>query len=143
MKSALEDDLNTAQAQAAIFDMVRKANAAIDNGEIRKDDVAPLLAAMDKFEEIFAVLKDDDVPKMKSILEWAKSAGREQDISNELLEIVQSGALSSEQVNHKVAEMEQARRARNFSKSDAIRAELAAAGIIVENTKDGVRWKRK
>jgi len=80
---------------------------------------------------------------MKSILEWAKSAGREQDISNELLEIVQSGALSSEQVNHKVAEMEQARRARNFSKSDAIRAELAAAGIIVENTKDGVRWKRK
>ncbi|PYX55299.1 MAG: cysteine--tRNA ligase, partial [Acidobacteria bacterium] len=90
MKSALEDDLNTAQAQAAIFDMVRKANAAIDNGEIRKDDVAPLLAAMDKFEEIFAVLKDDDVPKMKSILEWAKSAGREQDISNELLEIVQS-----------------------------------------------------
>jgi len=143
MKSALEDDLNTAQAQAAIFDMVRKANAAIDNGEIRKDDVAPLLAAMDKFEEIFAVLKDDDVPKIKSILEWAKSAGREQDISNELLEIVQSGALSSEQVNHKVAEMEQARRARNFSKSDAIRAELAAAGIIVENTKDGVRWKRK
>ena len=143
MKIALEDDLNTAQAQAAIFDMVRKANAAIDNGEIRKDDVAPLLAAMDKFEEIFAVLKDDDVPKMKSILEWAKSAGREQDISNELLEIVQSGALSSEQVNHKVAEMEQARRARNFSKSDAIRAELAAAGIIVENTKDGVRWKRK
>jgi len=143
MKTALEDDLNTAQAQAAIFDMVRKANAAIDNGEIRKDDVAPLLAAMDKFEEIFAVLKDDDVPKMKSILEWAKSAGREQDISNELLEIVQSGALSSEQVNHKVAEMEQARRARNFSKSDAIRAELAAAGIIVENTKDGVRWKRK
>src|SRR5438874_321007 len=106
MKSALEDDLNTAQAQAAIFDMVRKANAAIDNGKIRKDDVAPLLAAMDKFEEIFAVLKDDDVPKMKSILEWAKSAGREQDISNELLEIVQSGALSSEQVNHKVAEME-------------------------------------
>src|SRR3989442_9258855 len=143
MKTALEDDLNTAQAQAAIFDMVRKANAAIDNGEIRKDDVAPLLAAMDKFEEIFAVLKDDDVPKMKSILEWATSAGREQDISKELLEIVQSGALSSEQVNHQVAEMEQARRARNFSKSDAIRAELAAAGIIVENTKDGVRWKRK
>src|SRR2546430_2883635 len=102
MKSALEDDLNTAQAQAAIFDMMRKANAAIDNGEIRKDDVAPLLAAMDKFEEIFAVLKDDDVPKMKSILEWAKSAGREQDISNELLEVVQSGALSSWEVSHKI-----------------------------------------
>jgi len=143
MKAALEDDLNTAQAQAAMFDMVRKANAAIDSGEIRKDDVTPLLGAMEKFDEIFAVLKDDDVPKMNSILDWAKSAGREQDISTELLEIVQSAALSSEQVNQKLAEMEQARRARNFSRSDAIRAELADAGIIVENTKDGVRWKRK
>src|SRR5713226_7146575 len=142
-KAALEDDLNTAQAQAAMFDMVRKANAAIDSGEIRKDDVKPLLGAMEKFDEIFAVLKDDDVPKMNSVLEWAKSAGREHDVSNELLEIVRSAALSSEQVNQKLAEMEQARRARNFSRSDAIRAELADAGIIVENTKDGVRWKRK
>jgi cysteinyl-tRNA synthetase len=143
MKAALEDDLNTAQAQAAMFDMVRKANAAIDSGEIRKDDVKPLLGAMEKFDEIFDVLKDDDVPKMEGILEWAKSAGREHDVSNELLEIVRSAALSSEQVNQKLAEMEQARRARNFSRSDAIRAELADAGIIVENTKDGVRWKRK
>ncbi len=143
MKAALEDDLNTAQAQAAMFDMVRKANAAIDSGEIRKDDVKPLLGAMEKFDEIFDVLKDDDVPKMEGVLEWAKSAGREHDVSNELLEIVRSAALSSEQVNQKLAEMEQARRARNFSRSDAIRAELADAGIIVENTKDGVRWKRK
>src|SRR5712692_2872579 len=143
MKAALEDDLNTAQAQAAMFDMVRKANAAIDSGEIRKDDVTPLLGAMEKFDEIFDVLKDDDVPKMEGILEWAKSAGREHDVSNELLEIVRSAALSSEQVNQKLAEMEQARRARNFSRSDAIRAELADAGIIVENTKDGVRWKRR
>src|SRR5450631_203806 len=53
MTSALEDDLNTAQAQAAIFDMVRKANIAIDSGQMRKDDVAPLLATLDKFDEIF------------------------------------------------------------------------------------------
>jgi cysteinyl-tRNA synthetase len=39
--------------------------------------------------------------------------------------------------------MEAARKARNFQVSDAIRAELAAAGILVENTKDGVRWRRK
>ena len=42
-----------------------------------------------------------------------------------------------------MAEMEAARKARNFKHSDAIRAELSAAGIIVENTKDGVRWRRK
>src|SRR5437588_7926774 len=39
MRAALDDDLNTAQAQAAIFDMVRRANAAFDAGEIKKDDV--------------------------------------------------------------------------------------------------------
>src|SRR5713101_6642751 len=65
--SALEDDLNTAQAQAAIFDMVRKANAMIDGGQIKKDDVAPFLAALDRFDEIFAVLQDDDAPKMQAI----------------------------------------------------------------------------
>ena len=143
MKSALEDDLNTAQAQAAIFDMVRKANAAIDSSEIRTDDAAQLLAALEKFDEIFAVLKDDDVPKMNSILDWARAEAREKEIGKELMEIVQSGELSDEQVNQKIAEMEQARRGRNFSKSDAIRAELASVGIVVENTKDGVRWKRK
>ena len=47
MKCRLDDDLNTAQAQAAIFDMVRKANAALDAGEVKKDDVAPLLAALE------------------------------------------------------------------------------------------------
>jgi len=143
MKSALEDDLNSAQAQAAIFEMVRKANAAIDSREIRTDDAAQLLAALGKFDEIFAVLKDDDLPKMNSILDWARAEAREKEIGKELMEIVQSGELSDEQVNQKIAEMEQARRGRNFSKSDAIRAELASAGIVVENTKDGVRWKRK
>ena len=143
MKSALEDDLNTAQAQAAIFEMVRKANAAIDSGEIRTDDAAKLLTALEKFDQIFAVLKDDDLPKMNSILDWARAEAREKEIGKELIEIVQSGELSDEQVNQKIVEMEQARRGRNFSKSDAIRAELASAGIVVENTKDGVRWKRK
>src|SRR3989454_8545834 len=101
--AAMEDDLNTAQAQAAIFDMVRKANTAIDAGQIRKDDVRPLLAALEKFDELFAVLKDDDAPKMKCILEWAKAVGRDKDISQELLDIVQSASLTDEQVNRKIA----------------------------------------
>ncbi len=143
MKAAMEDDLNTAQAQAAIFDMVRKANTAIDAGQIRKDDVRPLLAALEKFDELFAVLKDDDAPKMKSILEWARAVGREKNISQELLDIVHSASLTDERVNQKIAEVEAARKARDFQRSDAIRAELIAAGIIVEITKDGVRWRRK
>ena len=143
MTSALEDDLNTAQAQAAILDMVRKANTAIDGGQIKKDDVAPLLAALNKFDEIFAVLRDDDVPKMKAILAWAKARGHEKDVSQELLDAVGAQNLSDVDVERKIAEIEAARQSRNFQASDAIRAELIAAGLLIEITKDGVRWRRK
>jgi len=160
--SALNDDLNTAEAHGAIFDMLRKANTALDaaalrgepgapvrqpgepvSGGVGKDDVQDLLATLDRFDAIFAVLKDDDQPKMKAVLEWAKAEGREKDISPELLELAGSAQLTDEQVNQKLGEMEAARKSRNFKISDAIRGELAAAGIIVENTKDGVRWRRK
>ncbi len=143
MTAALDDDLNTAQAQAAIFDMVRKANVAIDSGQMKKDDVEPLLVALDKFDEIFAVLRDDDAPKMKAILEWAKAEGREKDLSQELLDVVGAQSLSEAEIEGKIAEMEAARRARNFQASDAIRAQLTSAGLLVEITKDGVRWRRK
>ena len=143
IKGALEDDLNTAQAQAALFDMARKANAALDANEVRKDDVKPLLSALEKFDEVFGVLKDDDQPKMKAVLDWARTVGREKEASPELLEIAGSAQLSDEQVNQKIAEMEAARKVRHFMTSDSLRAELSAAGIIVENTKEGIRWRRK
>jgi cysteinyl-tRNA synthetase len=142
MRAALDDDLNTAQAQAAIFEMVRQANAAFDTGGLRKDDVAPLLATLAKFDEIFAVLDDDDGPKMKLVHDWALAEGRERDISDELREAIRSG-LTDADVEAKIAEMKAARAARDFKKSDAIRAELTAAGIVVEITKDGIRWRRK
>src|SRR5437870_8948780 len=143
MKAALEDDLNTAQAQAAIFEMVRKANVAIDAGQIKQGDARSLLAALGKFDEIFAVLKDDDAPKMQSILQWAKEQGREKEISAELIEVVGAQSISDKEVQKKIAEIEAARAARDFKRSDAIRAELNDAGIMVEITKDGVRWRRK
>ena len=141
--SALSDDLNTAEAHGAIFDMLRKSNTALDAGEVKQDDVQALLATLDRFDAIFAVLKDDDQPKMKAVLDWAKAEGREKEISPELLEFAGSAQLADEQVNQKLAEMEAARKSRNFKTSDTIRAELTAAGIIVENTKEGVRWRRK
>jgi cysteinyl-tRNA synthetase len=143
MRGSLDDDLNTAQAQAAIFEMVRNANSALDSGQVKKDDVPPLLAALEKFDEIFAVLKDDDGPKMKQVFDWAPTEGREKDISPELREAVESGQISDAGIEKKIAEMDTARRARNFKVSDALRAELTAAGVVVENTKDGVRWHRK
>ncbi|MFZ0417951.1 MAG: cysteine--tRNA ligase [Candidatus Sulfotelmatobacter sp.] len=143
MKTSLDDDLNTAQAQAAIFEMVRSANAALDASEIKQDDAPALLTALEKFDEIFAVLNDDDGAKMKAVFDWAPSEGREKDISAELREAVQSAQLSDTDIEKKIAEMEAARRGRNFKVSDALRAELTGAGIVIENTKDGVRWRRK
>ena len=110
---------------------------------MRKDDVAPLLGAIDKFDGIFAVLADDDAPKVKAIVEWAKAEGRQKDITAEALALSGSGQLSDADIEGKIAEMEAARKARNFKSSDAIRAELIAAGILIENTKEGVRWRRK
>src|SRR5579864_8562914 len=143
MKDALDDDLNTAQAQAAIFEMVRAANAAIDAGEMRKEDTPGLLHAIEKFDEIFAVLHGDDLPKMKQVLQWAQAEGREKDISQELRDALQSAELSHADIEAKIAEMKAARAARDFKKSDTIRTELAEAGILVEITKDGIRWRRK
>ncbi len=143
LRAALEDDLNTAQAQAAIFEMVRQANTAFDGSALKKDDVAPLLAALGKFDEIFAVLEDDDVPKMQRVLDWAIGEGREKDITDELREAVRSGQMSDAAIESKIEEMKAARSARDFKRSDAIRGELSEAGILVEITKDGIRWRRK
>ncbi len=143
LRDALDDDLNTAQAQAAIFEMVRQANAAFDAGSLKKDDVPPLLAALTKFDEVFAVLEDDDAPKMKRVLDWALAEGREKDISEALRHAVESGQLTDSAIEAKIAEMKAARAARDFKTSDRIRAELIEAGILIEITKDGIRWRRK
>ena len=137
MRVAMEDDLNTARALGAMFDMVREANTAADRGELRHDDKAPLLAALQQFDEIFAVLKDDDAAKMAHAAEWAKAHG--------LLEKSKLSAnqISDEDVERLIAERTAAKKARDFARSDAIRAQLTEAGIVVEDTKDGIRWKRK
>jgi cysteinyl-tRNA synthetase len=137
MRKALEDDLNTAQALAAIFNLVREVNAAADRGELRQDDKAPLLAALQQFNEIFDVLKDDDAEKISRSLEWARSQGKlaESDLPAE--------TMRDAEVEHLMAERAGAKKARDFARADAIRTQLSEAGILVEDTKDGIRWKRK
>jgi cysteinyl-tRNA synthetase len=56
---------------------------------------------------------------------------------------VKAGALSDSDIEARVAERTAAKKARNFALSDQIRDELLAHGIILEDTKSGVRWKRK
>jgi cysteinyl-tRNA synthetase len=136
LRNAMDDDLNTARALGAIFDMVRDANTAADRGELRQEDKKVLLGALQQFDEIFAVLADDDAAKMARAAEWAKAHGL-------LAESQLRDLLPDEEVNRLVAERTAAKKARDFSRADAIRAHLTEAGVIVEDTKEGIRWKRK
>jgi cysteinyl-tRNA synthetase len=143
MHASLNDDLNTAQALAAIFDLVRDVNAAADHGKVKKNDIPALLDALGVFDEVFDVLVDNDASHVKAIVDWATSEGLEDKISSETLEMAKSAALSDAQVEILVAKHSDARKAKDFKTSDAVRDELLAQGIVLENTKDGVRWKRK
>ncbi len=135
--AALADDLNTAEALAAVFDMVREVNAAADAGEVRKDDIPPVLAVLQQFDQIFDVLRDTDAPKIERILEWAQHEGKTATTAEA------APKMSDQAIEELIAKREAARRARDFKASDAVRAQLAEAGIILEDTKDGVRWKKK
>jgi cysteinyl-tRNA synthetase len=143
MTAAMQDDLNTARALGAIFDLVRDVNAAADAGEVRKGDVPALLKTLDQFEEIFAVLKDDDAAKVRAMVEWAKADGLADKISAQTAELAKAASLSDDEIERELVEYTQARKARDFTRADAIRAHLAQNGVILEVTKDGVRWKRK
>jgi cysteinyl-tRNA synthetase len=143
MREGMEDDLNTARALGAVFDLVRDVNAALDAGQVKRDDVPLVLKALDQFDEIFAVLSDDDAAKVRATVYWAKAEGKADAISAAAVEMAKAASLSDPEVEKLVVEHSQARQSRNFARSDAIRNQLAENGIILENTKDGVRWKRK
>jgi cysteinyl-tRNA synthetase len=76
-------------------------------------------------------------------VEWAKTEGKADKISAAAAELAKAASLSDEDVEKLVAEHSQARKTRDFARSDAIRNQLADNGIILENTKEGVRWKHK
>ena len=143
MREGMGDDLNTARALGAVFDLVREVNAALDAGRVKQDDAALVLKVLDQFDQVFAVLNDDDASKVRAIVEWAKTEGKTDKISTAAAEIAKAASLSDADVEKLVAEHSRARQSRNFARSDAIRNQLAESGIILENTKDGVRWKRK
>jgi cysteinyl-tRNA synthetase len=138
--TALANDLNTAEARAAIFELVRAGNAAIDAGTLGEENVPQILAVLGRFDGVFAVLDDRDEAITRSALEWAEREGRLDQAAPELLAQM---SLSDAQIDAMVEERTQAKRTRNFARADAIRKELAEKGIILEDSKDGVRWKRK
>jgi cysteinyl-tRNA synthetase len=118
-EAALDDDLNTPNALAVMFNFVRESNAELDRdvpvARVATDTARNALARMD------AVL---------GILELAHA--ERHDVADEL-------AAWAEDL---VAQRQDARRARDFAESDRIRDELASRGIVVEDTPQGPRWKK-
>ena len=138
--AALANDLNTAEARAAIFDLVRAANTAADQGTIRRGNAVEVLAVLAVFDGVFAVLEDRDAELTRAALGWAEREGRLNEASADLLATL---ATPDAEIDALVAERTLAKRQRNFARADALRNELAEKGILLEDGKDGVRWKRK
>ena len=88
------------------------------------------------FDAVFDVLEDRDADATRRALEWARESGRMDEVAPELLA---AQALSDEQIDALVAERTSAKKARNFSRADEIRNELAEKGVILEDSKDGVQ----
>ena len=120
LQQALDDDLNTAQALAVLFELVRDVNTAIDAGEFRRGNIAATLACLDNWDGVFDVLR--------SPAEAVAGV---------------SAALSADVVERKIQERQDARRRRDFARADRVREELNASGVIIEDTKEGVRWRYK
>jgi cysteinyl-tRNA synthetase len=137
---ALGNDLNTAEARAPIFDLVRASNTAMDQGQFHADDRDAVVGVLADFDAVFDVIEDRDAEATRRALEWAEQAGRMGDVAPELLARV---ALSDEEIENLVAERTKAKKMRNFGRADQIRNELAEKGVVLEDSKDGVRWKRK
>jgi cysteinyl-tRNA synthetase len=139
-RDALANDLNTAEARAAIFELVRAVNTFMDRGLFHASDRDAILAVLSDFDAVFDVIEDHDAEPTRRALEWAEKAGRLADVAPELLARL---SLADEAIDALVAERTLAKKKRDFARADQIRNELAEKGIVIEDSKDGVRWKRK
>ncbi len=118
LAAALADDLNTSAALGALFRFVKAVNVAIDEGRLGHGDRARVEAALADVDQVLAVL---DAPA------WLPPGAE---------------GPSDEEVERLIGERQAARRGRDFARADAIRDELAARGVVLEDTPGGTRWKR-
>ena len=153
-EASLDDNLNMAEALGAIFDMVREGNTAMDRGEFHDADRGAFLDTLERWDRIFAVLEDDDHSKLVKF-GFVKSAAAADSAALASAKMVTQGTdnghpgaelaetLHDDDIEKLIAERVAARRGGNYARSDQIRADLLKAGVILEDTKAGTRWKRK
>ena len=113
MRAGCEDDLNTAAALGALFGFVKEANTALEAGQLAPGDAAAARAFLREADGVLGVLPEGADASLEA------------------------------EVEAKIAARQDARKRRDFAASDAIRDELASRGILLEDTPQGVRWRRK
>ena len=112
-EAGMDDDLNTSVALAVIHNLTRVVNTALARKKMQEENKVELVELLKRFDSVLNIFGDD-----------------------------QREMLDSE-IQKLIDERQEARRRRDFARGDEIRGELAGRGIILEDTKDGVRWKRK
>jgi cysteinyl-tRNA synthetase len=119
-EEALDDDLNTPNAFAVLFPFVKDVNAELDRVDaVREEDLEAARAAIERMDDVLGVIElasQDAAVLDDDLAGWVEA----------LLE-----------------KRREARGRRDFATADAIRDELAAAGVVVEDTAAGVRWKKE
>ena len=118
--AALSDDLNVSQALAALFGLVKEVNVAIEAGALGEGDRDRVLAALADVDRVLAVLDAGAWPAAQP----ASGPG-------------------DEEIEQAIAARQAARAARNFAEADRLRDELLAQGVVLEDTPQGTRWKRR
>ena len=111
-EAGMNDDLNTSNALAAVFDLVRDINIKIDASEFGEGDRRATLEFLGRIDSVLGVLGDE---------------------RKEML---------APEIEGMIEERNLARRNRDFARADQIRNDLAARGIILEDTPQGTKWKR-
>jgi cysteinyl-tRNA synthetase len=112
-ESGLDDDLNTSVALAALHNMTREVNTALADHALLEDNKRELLALLERFDTVLNIFGEDEPLMLDG------------------------------DIQHLIDERQEARRRRDFTRADEIRDQLQARGITLEDTKDGVRWKRR
>jgi len=116
-EESMDDDLNTAEALAAVYEYVRAMNTALNGDEFREENRWEAVRVLKIFDDVFDVLEP--------------TAGADAD------------QIPEPEVEALIEERNAAKKGRDFKRSDEIRALLLDRGVVLEDTKDGVRWKRK